>query len=553
MKIDRVELKESTWGLRPFCMEKLGKAVILVGCNGSGKTRLLKMLERKIKTQGNISDALDTLQIKYVQEDLGKNFLNYSHYDAPLQLPDAFPPHVIATAKERLIASDFDGTTKDVLLYVKSLAMGWEDENELTEFNKWVQLLLGDIFALEGSGEPRFFTQTLSSMHLSPGQEYLLRMCVALHCKDTTINDILFLDEPETHLHPEVLITVLNKLHEKFANGQIWIATHSIPALSALPEADVWYMENGLAKRVGSNSKPIVDGLIGGDGYRSKLWKFLALPEVFACNNFASQCLLPPDTRPASQKDPQVEMVADTIRATAENGKPLRILDFGAGQGRLLESLYLDELDTSKLPELDYYAYDLSEENKSICCSLMVRHGHKKDGYYNDISRLKQDLASRIDKIFMVNVLHEIDPIFWLVLFGNLVELLDDNGQLVIVEKEELTYGEQPYSNGFLVMEELAMGSLLGRDDFDFARHPDRNDIVRYLIPKEALKNITTESIAAAVECIGKIALDEIRNIQQTSIALKKQAQAIQLGFKEGVRLAFYAHQYASANLFLNN
>lgn len=44
MRISSIKLTESKDGLTPFFVSSLGKVVILAGRNGSGKTRLLKLL-----------------------------------------------------------------------------------------------------------------------------------------------------------------------------------------------------------------------------------------------------------------------------------------------------------------------------------------------------------------------------------------------------------------------------------------------------------------------------------------------------------------------------
>jgi predicted ATPase len=73
----------------------------------------------------------------------------------------------------------------------------------------------------------------LGQSNLSDGQKILLQLCLAIHCQQESLEDlVLFLDEPENHLHPSVIIETIERIKEEVSNGQIWISTHSIPLLS---------------------------------------------------------------------------------------------------------------------------------------------------------------------------------------------------------------------------------------------------------------------------------------------------------------------------------
>ena len=102
MKITSIELLESIEGLNPFSKINLGNVVILTGSNGSGKTRLLKLLQKHIASLKNGHSTCPLrLEIstpngnEYLSESNAEyiDVNNYSHYDAKLQSPNKFTPY----------------------------------------------------------------------------------------------------------------------------------------------------------------------------------------------------------------------------------------------------------------------------------------------------------------------------------------------------------------------------------------------------------------------------------------------------------------------------
>lgn len=579
MYLSGLKLNQLIKGFKKLDLRGLGSVVLLAGKNGSGKSRLLKLLTQYQKVQDKnqkgeyLSDEEKEI-LDYVQPELmGKdgqkieikeytkiNFLNYSQYDVPLQSPDRFPTYVISKAKENLAKCDFEESALDALLYLKYLIKHYrydpdsDEENDLNALNELLEALLGQqLTSLDG--EPSMFGLPLNEMQLSPGQQYLLRMCIALHCNKVKNNSILLLDEPETHLHPDALLNLIYQLQTRFQLDQIWIATHSVALLSRFNTSDIWHMTEQTAKKLGSKSGPLMESLLGELSQRVQLQDFIGAPVSFACNEFAYECLWEPPTVPYKRGDPQV---TTTLKAVLDDPSTQHeevlqtgttvVVDFGVGQGRFLEGVGMDHRE--QLSRLDYYAYDKFDTDKETCQAIMCKYNIDKTRYYNysDIQALREELKIKggATHVLMINVLHEIPPKEWPETFATIASFLRNDGKLILVETEELRYGEKPYMDGFLVVQEPAVKLLLNEIDVrcDHCEHPYER-VVRYQIPKKMLLNVDSASVDAAVEEIGRISLEKIYQLRRENNRSKQ--------WLLGVQLAFWTHQYANVQLFLHS
>ena len=579
MYLSGLKLNQPIKGFKKLDLRGLGSVVLLAGKNGSGKSRLLKLLTQYQKVQDKnqkgeyLSDEEKEI-LDYVQPELmGKdgqkieikeytkiNFLNYSQYDVPLQSPDRFPTYVISKAKENLAKCDFEESALDALLYLKYLIKHYrydpdsDEENDLNALNELLEALLGQqLNSLDG--EPSMFGLPLNEMQLSPGQQYLLRMCIALHCNKVKNNSILLLDEPETHLHPDALLNLIYQLQTRFQLDQIWIATHSVALLSRFNTSDIWHMTEQTAKKLGSKSGPLMESLLGELSQRVQLQDFIGAPVSFACNEFAYECLWEPPTVPYKRGDPQV---TTTLKAVLDDPSTQHeevlqtgttvVVDFGVGQGRFLEGVGMDHRE--QLSRLDYYAYDKFDTDKETCQAIMCKYNIDKTRYYNysDIQALREELKIKggATHVLMINVLHEIPPKEWPETFATIASFLRNDGKLILVETEELRYGEKPYMDGFLVVQEPAVKLLLNEIDVrcDHCEHPYER-VVRYQIPKKMLLNVDSASVDAAVEEIGRISLEKIYQLRRENNRSKQ--------WLLGVQLAFWTHQYANVQLFLHS
>lgn len=558
MKISTIEFKKDKMGIGPFksCeLGELGDVVILTGANGSGKSRFLKSIEKYINDL-HIGNEEDNVILNIMDEsgsevklDLSNanhiEVINYSHYDAKLQIPNNFTPYVIHNAKTKLERCNYEETALNSLLFLCDMMKGYSDEFKdgkyFEEFCLWVKEKFNiELSADESNGEKslEIFGRKPEDAGLSPGQRYLLRIAVACFRNQKVKDGIFFLDEPELHLHPQALINVITCLRNTFSENQFWISTHSLALISYLTAAEekctVITMMKGKPFLFRSNSSVVLDGLMGTSDNIVAMRALLCTPDEYACNRFSIECNNPPDVVSAKKGDPQNEMIEILLKERDT------VVDYGVGKGRFFEGLGIDCADTELAKKINYFAYDKSEKYAEKCKTIMVQYGSRAENYYNDVEALKEKVSGKSDYVLLVNVLHEIDPIYWEEVFGNIKALLNENGSLIIVERSRLTVGEAPYKNGFLVLTRDAAKELFGEGNVECKVHSRKEYIEKYTIKKGRL-DVSKENICLCVEKIQQDAYASIKRL--------KGADDTEKDYKNGLEMAFWLHQYANASL----
>ncbi len=555
MKISSIQLKETVCGLKPFKKINAGNIVVVTGSNGSGKTRLLKLLEQYIDElhKGIESTYLDIeISDSEAKEVLSINnaskirIANYSHFDAQLQSPQNFTPYVICKAKEILRTCNYEETALNSLLLLEDMANGYSNEyKDGIQFEKITNFLYElsgiSIEVDQNSKHLKISGLEENKSALSPGQQYLLRIAIACYCNEVDNSWVFLLDEPELHLHPQALIKLIGILRHKFPNTQFWISTHSLALISYITviekNATILYMEDGAVDILRSNSSKLLNGLIGADENLFSIQQLLALPDEYACNKFAVECCYPPDTVEASGNDPQTQLI-ETILHEGDV-----VVDYGVGKGRFFEELSLSGCNNIA-SKIQYYAYDKFTDDADVCKEIMNRLGSTEKNYFNNYNELLSAVKGKADYVLLINVLHEIPPEEWTSMFEAIKELLNDTGKLVIVEREELTIGESPYNNGFLMLTKNGAKKLFGRKT-QYTKHDKKNYIVKYTVNKDQL-NISNNQIIQCIKEIKNDAFSEIKSIKNCDAVLNNQER-----YRLGIKLAFYLQQYATATIII--
>lgn len=559
MRISAIKLTESKDGLAPFFVPTLGKVVILSGSNGSGKSRLLKLLAQYVSAvQKGEEEGYLNLRICHQAEEEGEVFgkenadqidiVNYSHFDAQLQFPEKFPPYVISKAKEVLKTCNYEETALNALLLLDDMAHGYSSEFcDGVQFQKFIDHYAKPFhiqITRDGQNNLKFFDDLKpNEAGLSPGQLYLLRMAVACYCNEDSEKLIFILDEPELHLHPQAQIEMVKTLRSKFPQAQFWISTHSLALISYLTVAEdsttVLHIKDGKVGILRSDSESLLEGLIGSEENRFAVNQLMVAPDEYACNKFAVECKSDASVLKATGNDPQAELV----RLMLKEGDT--VVDYGVGKGRLLEELALAG-GNDFISGICYYAYDVSKDYANECKTVMRQYRVPVEHYYNDKPSLGDKVAGTADYVLLVNVLHEINPEEWDEVFDTVSHLLKEGGELVIVEREELTVGEAPYRNGFLMITCNGANKLFGINSYDYEQHEKKKHIAKFKVKKEKL-SVTREKVKECVKAIQDDAFHEIEGIKHG-----KKIRGL-ARYKAGLKLAFYLNQYANASLILND
>jgi len=399
-------------------------------------------------------------------------------------------------------------------------------------------------------GEPLLFKKQVFEAGLSNGQIILLQLCVQIHAQGGALDNlIIFMDEPENHLHPAASIDMVDAIKKAAPQCQIWIATHSLPILSYFNDATLLFVDDGAVTFSGSTPERVLNNLVGGDERIQKIRDFTSLPSVYAMNRYAAECLLPPTVVPASERDAQTAQIQALIgnlnRVKGENA--LRIIDYGAGKGRLLESLSIEKPNLAN--SIDYVAYDEFKDDAAYCKKVIESvYGDSLNRYYNKHNKLtaKHGKAS-FDLIVLCNVLHEIDPNDWLKLFskdGEITSLLSNQGVVFLVEDEEIPVGEMAHTKGFIVFDTTELRTLFRiKNNEDFVFSDQRNDgrLKAHIVPKEWLQRITAISRKKSMNDRKNRALKEI-------VALRNKSP----NYKNGRKHSFWVQQLANAELALS-
>jgi SAM-dependent methyltransferase len=293
----------------------------------------------------------------------------------------------------------------------------------------------------------------------------------------------------------------------------------------------------------------VLTGLLGDEERRGRLASFLDLPFALASDRFTAECLVPPGVADFKTSDPQTDQIRTFLERLHKGTDPLRILDFGAGKGRLASELAEKWDSEEKRRQLDYIAYDSSKKDADECANAIARlHGNADNRLFHDATALRAHYdEGSFHVVVMCNVLHEVPPADWSDLFGpkgKITRLLRPDGFLLVVEVQQLPYGERAHQNGFLVLDGAQLRKLFAISESDssgFVVDARRDDWLKaHLISQPLLARFDLTTKLAALKDLSSTASDRILELQRK-----------EPNYHNGRLYGFWVQQFANAELAL--
>jgi predicted ATPase len=554
-------------GLSTIDIRGLNHIVIVAGANGSGKSRLLQRVKmggqprHQTHIYGNgfelEFDSQSSTPVSFVSKNL-----DFSSN------PASIPRNQILEFAKQAENPGMDDFGKFILPYIQGVQDKWwnathqnshEDQLIIKEkiecyesLRELIHIVLEKKLERDYDNNSMLFNKPIFEAGLSDGQKLLLQWCTALHSQGSQLSElILLMDEPENHLHPEAMISTIDRIIKANDKGQIWIATHSVPLIAAIyknhaADVSLYFMDNGEISYASEKPEKVLKSLMGGEQNIEALREFIDLPEVFATNRFAAQCLMPPETvSGSSEKDPQVKIVSKDILTTLST---IKMLDYGCGKGRILESLLA--IHGLNLPErLDYVGWDNPEGNREQCEQVIKKaYQDTTNRWFCDRQSLAQQHHGKpFDRIVLCNVLHEINPKDWSSLFDDtsvINQNLADSGELLIIEDYLMPKGEYAHPFGFIVLDTESLQALFASaiGDKEIRVETEQNERVKgHFVPKKLLANVTRDTIDKALELAQRHAKEQIKKLRSNNAH----------DFKSGREHGFWVQQYANTMLAL--
>lgn len=435
---------------------------LVIGKNGSGKTRMLRFLRDVASKHENCNIIfLDCAENSVDRSEVQENISDSLIFNDELSRDSL--ENLFINIKDQL--PQFIDSLEDFCQKYKKRAASL-----LEKINKYLEKLLGRTIynnnykiyiSNPSTGEDRALDQEI--VVLSPGERNILIFSLALMCVQLNIDKpfLLLIDEIETHLHPAVLQELLKMFREnlKDTNGCVFVATHSIFLLPEFKFEEICYLDQGELKKVNGNVyRNILDAVVYGNEGNHAISELLVSVDSWSYAEYMAECFLPPTVSDRARADDPQYLRMDIIvneLLKRNSGKKLEVLDFGAGDARIGMCMKMDyeSRPLKEVPQICYHVYDkykITEEFKS---------GDSMFGNKYETKEAVATQAGKMDIVLLYNVLHEVGIDEWCDELNLALSLLKEDGVLIFSERKTLSVGEKPYGkSGYL---------LLGKEEID--------------------------------------------------------------------------------------
>lgn len=375
---------------------------------------------------------------------------------------------------------------------------------------------------------------------MSPGEINLFYISLFLAVTSDKRKYILIMDEPEMHVHPSVVVQFYRKLKKMECMSEIWIATHSPLLLQEFTfEEIILIVDSKIQIRNSRLYENVMSEMLGGE--RNKISElFRSLDEWDFCD-FLAECFENPTViSEANKSDEQAIKFEEYCKLIKRRN--LHILDWGGGSGRLGKCMQLIENSENRTFDYDYEIYEPNVADSAR---------DKRFVTYKDIDSIKK----KYNCVVLMNVLHEIGIEEWVSLFRNIRNCLRSDGVLIFAEAKMLSIGEQPYcENGYLVLGENQIKLLFKQEGYDskiVSFHAGLNKREKsefIIIPADELLNISEENIKAALERLAAETFIELKDMNEERIQCVREDRKPSFTYR---KYAFVAQQYINVTMVL--
>ena len=549
---------------------------LIIGKNAAGKTRLLQTIEEFCRgKKEKDSDDFILLLLYCTKIDID---IPDSKNEGIKEIPNKeitkgiiqrnYPQNNILT------------TNRETLLYLlKTIPERPQDEYDtiMKSINDDMRELLDKDFQIRDDGTKKELLITRNTLQgktpmpvleewnsLSPGERiiiflflillyYLQQMKAIIGGKEI----IILIDEPEVHLHPEVMLNLITKKLFKYfsedseekINGHLFIASHSVFLIPHFNfEEHIYLNKNCIMKKNSNLYKNLYGDLIGLETEITQtgknLFDFLGSVYSWEYASFISECFIKPvQVDNVTSKDTQFVALNEIIQGKIKKSGSITILDYGCGEvariGQCLVEKYRENGKENILKKhIQYFVYDIPEckinENmvnkQNIPCLIEIIQNQ------NELITKKETF----DIIFLFNVLHEMDILHWEEQINILLALLKSDGCLVFCERKVLAKGEEPYgSSGYLLYSAKELKKMFNFSNVQELAPSGRSSVnlnTTIIVNDQNLKDITNTSIIESLEELKKNTKEKIDSCLRKDEILSAR------------NYAFYCQQYFNAD-----
>ena len=495
------------------------KVNLLIGKNGAGKTRFLKAI-RDIYSKEKGVDVV------------------YAHFPSLscelVSGTDNIPEASLYEWKRGDEGAVFDDTFVAIQTQILHFfncsrnCISKKERQEINEIIKEINTFLQTFTTKEVVfKEDDFYVSGVSNgsalldealTEFSPGELMLLYMIIFLVLQDIRQKKtVIILDEPELHLHHEVLSNVFQKLLDMVKTHdsilQLWVATHNLFIVPMLEFKSISLVENSTIKKRDSNLYNNIISQMLGDA--STISSFFAARGWWHYYEYIRECFLDPTVVDIINPD---DRQVGVVRQYLIDNAPMNILDVGGGTGRLEYSLGFP----NKFKDSQFTIFD-----KSIPKDI------EKNGVKGLTDIEKTD--EKYDFVVMMNFLHELEPDKWEEFLKNIWNIMQDDAKCLIVEETVLLIGEMPNESGYFIFNSDELRILFNCSSIVSDKSID-NRTTAVLVSRDDLPNVNYYTI--------KNAIIHLRNRALRSLSLYNR-------IKDARKYAFYLQQYINAKAFI--